>query len=249
MLKYKVTTAVDQPNQLEITDPLTEKAWPQFMLHDSVANKNWALLYEYFPEHQFTFTDAETQEIVAIANSIPLAYNDEFEKFPDTGWDFVLQKGVNDYNEKIEPNIMSALSIVITQNYLGKGISKLVLNEMRKIGQSKNLSHLIAPVRPNLKTLYPLIPIEKYIHWKNSDGNQFDAWLRVHESIGGKVIKACHQAMRIPGTIAEWEEWAGMKFPATGSYTVKGALVPINIDYDKKEGLYIEPNVLVVHKL
>ncbi len=249
MFSYNTIFASDQPNQLELTDPLTEKAWPQFMLHDSVANKNWSKLYEYFPEHQFILKDKENDEIVAIANSIPLSYNEDFEKFTQAGWDWILQKGVDDFNNNITPNIMSALAIVITPNYLGKGISSLVLQEMRKIGMNKNFSHLIAPVRPNLKTLYPIIPIEEYINWKNADGKQFDAWLRVHESIGGKVIKVCHEAMRISGTIDEWEEWAGLKFPESGIYTVKGALIPIKIDKGINQGLYIEPNVLVVHDL
>ncbi len=248
-LQFKITYATDQPNQLELTDPLTEKAWPTYMLNDPVANVNWSKLFDFFPEYQFIFVDPDNDEIVAIANSIPLAYKDSFENFPETGWDYILQKGVDDFNNKTVPNIMSALSIVITQNYLGKGISKLVLQEMRKIGIAKNFSSLIAPVRPNLKTLYPIIPIEEYITWKNKDGNHFDAWLRVHESIGGKIIKVCHEAMRIPGSHSEWESWAKMKFPATGSYTVKGALVPVEIDRENETGLYIEPNVLVVHTI
>ncbi len=248
-MKLSIINATEQPNQLELTDPLTEKAWPTFMLNDPVANVNWSKLYNYFPEYQFIFLNEENNEIVAIANSIPLAYSDSFDNFPQTGWDYILQKGVDDYNDKIEPNIMSALSIVITPHYLGKGISTLVLQEMRNIAKKKSLSHLIAPVRPNLKTFYPITPIEEYIHWKNEDGNHFDAWLRVHESIGGKIVKVCHEAMRIPGSLTDWELWADMKFPATGQYTVKGALVPITIDRESNTGLYVEPNVLVVHGL
>lgn len=248
-MNYKITYAADQPNQLDLTDPFTEKAWPQFMLHDSVANTNWAKLFELFPEYQFTFRDTENDEIVAIANSIPLSYKKEFDSFPQEGWDWVLQKGMDDFNNNIPPTIMSVLSIVITPNYQGKGISTLVLQEMRKIGMRKKYSHFIAPVRPNMKTLYPLIPIEEYIHWKNSDEKQFDAWLRVHESIGGTIVKVCHKAMKITGTVSEWEEWAKMQFPATGTYIVKGALVPITINREKNEGLYIEPNVLVVHNI
>ena len=50
-----------------------------------------------------------------------------------------------------------------------------------------------------------------------------------------------------PGSVAEWEEWAQMAFPETGAYVVPGALVPVEIDRERDEGLYVEPNVWMVH--
>ncbi len=51
----------------------------------------------------------------------------------------------------------------------------------------------------------------------------------------------------IPGTVAEWEKWTNMRFPETGDYVVNGALNPVNIDVERDKGVYIEPNVWVVH--
>ena len=93
-MSYIVTTAVNQPDQLAITDPLTEKEWPQFMLHDTVANSHWAKLYTNFPEYQFTFTDPINSEIIAIANSIPFFYDASLNDFPQAGWDYILQKSI-----------------------------------------------------------------------------------------------------------------------------------------------------------
>ena len=53
--------------------------------------------------------------------------------------------------------------------------------------------------------------------------------------------------MSVPGTVAEWEEWAGMAFPETGTYVVPGALAPVEADRERDEGLYVEPNVWMVH--
>ena len=53
--------------------------------------------------------------------------------------------------------------------------------------------------------------------------------------------------MRIEGTVAEWEEWAGMAFPESGAYPVQGALVPVEIDRERDRGEYVEPNVWVLH--
>jgi len=55
--------------------------------------------------------------------------------------------------------------------------------------------------------------------------------------------------MTIPGTIAEWEDWAKMVFPETGSYVVSGALEPVEIDREADQGLYVEPNVWMRHRL
>jgi hypothetical protein len=55
--------------------------------------------------------------------------------------------------------------------------------------------------------------------------------------------------MRVPGTVAQWEHWAGMKFPESGSYTVPGALTPVTVDRDRDLAEYIEPNVWTVHPI
>jgi hypothetical protein len=55
--------------------------------------------------------------------------------------------------------------------------------------------------------------------------------------------------MRIPGTVAQWEDWTGLAFPESGWYVVPGALVPVEIDRERDEGLYVEPNVWMVHSL
>lgn len=47
------------------------------------------------------------------------------------------------------------------------------------------------------------------------------------------------------GTVAEWEEWTGLALPESGPYVVPAALVPIQIDRERDEGVYREPNVWV----
>ena len=109
------------------------------------------------------------------------------------------------------------------------------------------LDTLIAPVRPILKQAYPLTPIERYVEWRRPDGELVDPWLRTHERLGAPIVKIAPESSRIPGTIAQWEEWTGMVFPDSGTYVVPGALVPVQIDRERDEGLYVEPNVWMVH--
>jgi len=38
-----------------------------------------------------------------------------------------------------------------------------------------------------------------------------------------------------------------MKFPQSGLYNIPGALNPISMDIEKDEGIYVEPNVWLLH--
>jgi len=112
----------------------------------------------------------------------------------------------------------------------------------------QGFSYLTIPVRPSLKSLYPLISIDDYISWKLEYGQPFDPWLRVHVKCDGKIVTTCHRAMYIPGTVKEWEAWTGLSFMQSGRYVVSGALNPITIDLAEDKGQYVEPNVSLVHK-
>lgn len=84
---------------------------------------------------------------------------------------------------------------------------------------------------------------------KDPSGFPFDPWLRFRARSGGEIVKVCHQAMRITGAFSEWHEWTGMQFPESGAYIIPSALVPVEIDLAKDEGVYLEPNVWVLHEI
>jgi len=71
--------------------------------------------------------------------------------------------------------------------------------------------------------------------------------LRTHERLGAEIVKVAPESIRVSGTVAEWEEWTEMALPESGAYVVPGALVPIEIDRERDEGVYAEPNVWMVH--
>lgn len=219
------------------------------MKHDPVPNENWHELFDRFSEYQFAFWDNESDRMAAMGNSVPFYWDLPFEKLPEGGWDWVFLKAIEDHKNGVDPNIQSAIQIAIHPDYQGKGFGTKMVKAMAGIGKAKGFKNLIAPVRPNQKSSYPLIKIDDYITWKTEDGFPFDAWLRVHARIGGRIIKACHEAMIIRGSRADWESWTGMKFPQSGEYFILGALNPIEMNVEKDEGIYVEPNVWVVHTL
>ena len=147
-----------------------------------------------------------------------------------------------------EPTLVSAIQVLVDRNRHGSGLSALMLGEMRRIAHEAGYGDLVAPVRPSLKSRYPLTPIGEYITWTTEESLPFDPWLRVHARAGATIEKVCAESMIIPGTVAEWEEWAGMRFPASGTYVVPGALEPVEMDVPADHGIYVEPNVWMHHR-
>jgi hypothetical protein len=93
------------------------------------------------------------------------------------------------------------------------------------------------------KQRYPLTPIDCYLAWRRPDGTHLDPWLRTHERLGADIVKVASKSVVVAGTVAEWTE---MALPEGGVYVVSGALVPIEIDREWDEGVYMEPNVWMV---
>ena len=246
---FKIISPNNLTDYQERTGEIANASWPEFMLHDPIANENWHELFDRFGEYQFAMLDVESNRMAAMGNSVPLHWDRSLEELPEGGWDWVFMKAIEDHKNGIQPNIQSAIQIAIHPEYQSKGLSGQMVQAMRSIGRSKGFNYLIAPVRPNQKSVYPLIGIDDYITWTTTDGLPFDAWLRVHVRARGRILKPCHEAMTIRGTRAEWEEWTGMKFPQSGEYVVAGGLNPFVMNVEKDEGVYIEPNVWTVHTI
>jgi GNAT superfamily N-acetyltransferase len=182
--------------------------------------------------------------MVAYGNSIPFHWSGDSADLPDAGWDWELDTGMS----AAQPaNVLGALSITIAKSYQGKGISQMMVETMKEIGKQHGLTALYAPVRPNMKSRYPLTPMERYITWATPTGEPFDPWIRVHARLGAKIVKVCPQSMIITNTTRQWEDWTQMRLPDTGSYIIPGGLVPLEIN--DETGTYIEPNVWMEHKI
>ena len=120
---------------------------------------------------------------------------------------------------------------------------------MRSLAAERGVRSLVAPVRPTLKSSYPLTPFEEYVGWKRDDGSPFDPWLRVHWRLGAEFLKIAPATVTVIGTVADWQEWTGISFPESGEYVVPGALQPIMIDREENVGRYEDPNVWMLHRL
>ena len=242
--------AISFPTRAERTGsqphtPGLEGAWPEFMYHDAVLDRLFGRVIEEFAEFQFYAWDEERKEVVGVGNAIPAAWDGEIATLPAGGVDAVVEDGFA--GGAPAPTVLCALQILIAPDYRSQGLSSRMIRRMGEIGRDHGLGKLIAPVRPNLKHRYPLATIDRYITWRRDDGTHVDPWLRTHERLGAKIVKVAPESMRVPGSVADWELWTEMAFPESGTYVVPGALVPVEIDREQDEGLYVEPNVWMVH--
>jgi hypothetical protein len=226
---------------------LTRIVWPQFMLHDPVANENWHELLERFPDYQLALLDTENDRVAGMGNSFPICWEDALENLPDRGWDWAFTEAVRQHQQGAIPNFHCAIQIIIHPDYRSQRLSAPMIRAVREVTGVKGLQALIIPLRPSGKSNYPLISMDDYITWKNEAGLPFDAWLRAHVKQGARIVKVCHESKTVRGSRAEWEAWTGLKFPQSGRYIVPSALNPIEMNAEKDEGVYVEPNVWIAH--
>lgn len=226
---------------------IAPQVWPLFMLEDVVGFRYWNRLYTVFPEYQSCLVDDEGN-VMATAYTVPFYWDGLYRNLPH-GWDEVMAWAFADKAAGKTPNTLSALAAEIAPAHQSKGMSALPLKQMKRVAEAHGLTSMVAPVRPTLKSRYPLIPIEQYAYWQRDDGLPFDPWMRTHARLGATILGIAHRSMYIPGTIAEWEKWTGMTFPASGRYVIQGALEPISIDHEADLGEYYEPNVWMLHSI
>ena len=242
----QIETAARRPDLIPNMQQLGASPWPEFLDHDAVVNAHWPALYELVPE--FQFAALEDGELVAIGNAVPIGWNGDPQTLPPGGIDAVLASGIERARRRVAPTAASALMIVIRPDRLGRGLCALCIPAMASVVAAQGLADLVAPVRPTQKHCYPLIPMEKYTEWRRPDGARFDAWLRVHERVGGEPMGVAPAAMRVRGSVGEWEQWTGMALPGSGRYVIPGGLVPVEIDVERDEGRYIEPAFWMRHR-
>jgi hypothetical protein len=236
-----VVSHAERPDLIARLDEI-ENVWPEFMEHPTFS-PYWSRVRREFPDVQLTLYDDESDTVLGRGQTIPFRWDGTWEDLPD-GVDGVLHRV---FDEGGEATALSALVAVVDPRHQGRGLSRLIIEGMRNVAVRYGLQALVAPVRPTQKARYPLTAIERYLTWRRDDGSLFDPWLRVHERLGAEILGVCPGSLVVEGSVAEWEGWTGMAFPDTGLYVVEGALVPVEIDRERDEGRYVEPNVWMRH--
>jgi GNAT superfamily N-acetyltransferase len=239
----RIVTFAERADLGERASVTTSDAFPEYNNHGNTLNVYWSRLSDERPEFQFCLLN-DTDEILARGESLPVHWDGSSTDLP-AGLDGAIARGLDEEGA----NTLCAMAIAVPRHLRGRGISAAAVQAMRELGHRHGFAALIAPVRPNWKERYPLVPIEQYSGWRRPDGLLFDPWMRIHERLGGHVLRPEPRSVQITGTVAEWEAWTQMAFPQSGEYWFPGGLSTLAIDRDGDSGSYWEPNVWMHHTL
>jgi GNAT superfamily N-acetyltransferase len=249
--RVQMRTVAEDPDLPDRFQSLIDEVWPRFVTegHNAAGQyrPDWMAVYTDWPALQFGFFDPMDDTLVACGNAMTCRLETPIDTLSDDGWDWALDLAQKQLREGTKPNLGCALSATINPHYQGAGLSSLLVHTMRELLGRHGISRMAAPVRPNRKSDYPLIPITEYSRWQTGEGLPFDPWMRVHARLGAKVVKVCPRSMTIAGTVAEWEAWCGRPIPGSGHFVLPGLLAPLQVNKATDRGVYVEPNVWMIH--
>ena len=243
-MDQRIITASERPDLAEQGSAALLADWPEFVLHDRGAAELMGRAWEYFPE--FDVRLLENGEVTAGGWAVPLQWNGVAGELPD-GYDGALTSAVAGYGGGAAPDTLCLMAAAVRPDRQRAGLAGQVITELRGRAARAGLHRVIAPVRPTLKSQYPLVSMADFARWARADGLHMDPWIRTHQRLGAEILCPAPRSMIVTGTVAEWQAWAGMAFPQTGSYVVPGALDLVDIDAEGDRGSYSETNLWMRH--
>ncbi len=238
-------TLKQRPELEDQVELLHESAWDKFL--EGAPWEYWDSLFDVFADFQILLCNPHNT-VVAAGHSVPIVWDGSLKDLPST-LDDIIRRGLNAFHHGCQPTTLSALAAMVMPERRKQGLSSLLIQAMRSLAARHGYESLVAPVGPILKHLYPLTPMERYMRWKRADGSPFDPWIRVHWQLGARVLCVAPTTAISTGTVTQWEEWTGMRFPESGSYIVPGAQQPVEIDRERDIGRYEDPGVWMRHPI
>ncbi len=219
--------------------------WPEFIFHDPISAEFIGRVETYFPFYDVMLLD--DGKVVAGGWGVPLRWDGTLAGLPDGGYDGALVAAVTGHESSAQPDTLCIMAAAVRRDRQGAGLAGQALTALRERATRSGLQRVIAPVRPSLKTRYPLTAMDVFAAWSREDGLHIDPWIRTHQRLGATILGPAPRSMVITGSVAEWEEWAAMAFPSSGSYVVPDALDLVEIDREHDRGRYAEPNLWMRH--
>lgn len=244
MDELAVVTNADRRDLGEQLTAVFRPLWPEFIFHDPVDAEYSSRVESYFGQYDVLVLDGA--EIVTGGWGVPIRWDGTVGDLPD-GYDEAMVRAVTGHETAVPPDTLCIMAAAVRPGRQGSGLAGKALAALRQRAAAAGLQRVIAPVRPTLKSRYPLTPMENFARWMRQDGFHLDPWVRAHQRLGASILGPAQRSMTITGTVAAWEEWAKMAFPETGQYVVPDALDLVQIDCEQDRGTYVETNLWLRH--
>ncbi|TCO49419.1 hypothetical protein EV646_103397 [Kribbella antiqua] len=242
---YELIPIAQAPELDEEAGKRFAEEWPEFIFHDAGVKVFRDRRREFFLDWEF-YLVTEERRLIAGCWGVPIAWDGTVEDLPG-GFTGSLGRAVTSYEEGVVPNTFVLMAAAVRSDEQGQGHAGRVITAVRERAAAAGLDRMIAPVRPTLKSRYPLTDIGSFMSWTRSDGLPLDPWLRTHVRLGATLLAPAPVSQTMTGSVAEWEKWTGMLFPASGSYVIPDGLALLQIDRTADTGIYREPNVWMRH--
>jgi hypothetical protein len=242
---YRLFTLAQRPELLHPMEAAHLGSWPEFFAGDTAVQQLWPRIWTEFPEYQFALVN-EADEVVAAGNAVPLRWSGEVATLP-SGSSAALGRALSADRAEAPPDTLLILTGVVIPSYQSRGLASAVLEGFKALARGLGLARAIVPVRPTGKSDHPEMSFAAWCDARRADGLREDAWLRIHERVGGRPLRIDPQSQRVAGSVRQWEAWTGMKFPASGEYHVPGGLHPVRIELERDVGEYEEPSIWYQH--
>lgn len=243
-MNLECVTTADRPDLETEAAAAFRQRWPEFVFHDPVVPRYLERVSEYFAAFDVLLLDDGRP--VAGGWGVPLMWNQTVENLPE-GYDGALARSVEDHETRRPVDTFSFMAAAVHPEHDKRGLAAEVLAALTARAAEAGLRHVIAPLRPTWKHRYPNVGMAEYATWVRDDGLSIDPWIRTHQRMDARILGPAPNSMVIPGTVAEWEQWAGMPFPVSGEYVVPDALNLVSVDHERDEVIYREENLWVRH--
>ena len=245
VIEVQVVVSSGRPDLEDQARQAFRVRWPEFIFHDPVSNAHVERVGQYFDSWDLWLVDED--RVVAGGWGVPLRWDGSDADLP-AGYDGALVRSVAGHEAGEPPDTLCIMAAAVAMDAGRRGLAGEALTALRDRAASAGLGKVICPVRPTLKSSYPLASMERFAAWRRPDGLSLDPWIRTHERLGAFILGATSRSMVITGSVAEWEEWAAMAFPESGAYVVPDALNLVDIDRDADRGTYVEENLWMRHR-
>ncbi len=241
----QVVESRERPALAEQASESFRVRWPEFIFHDEVSRACIPKVERYFPN--FDLWLLEDESVVAGGWGVPLSWDGQPASLPG-GYDGALLASVSAFEAAERCDTFCIMAAAVAVEAAGRGLAGEVLAALRDRALAAGLGRVICPVRPTLKSAYPLVPMARFASWRRPDTSSVDPWIRTHERLGATMLGPAARSMVITGAVADWEGWTGMVFPETDRYVVPDALGLVEIDREQDRGTYVEENLWMRHR-
>lgn len=217
--------------------------WPRYFAGSQVMMRHWEDLYSQYPQYQFCLLDA-AGNVACVANGIPLYWDGQIDSVP-AGWDAGVELALQQRAEGIVPNTVLGLAGIVAEHYQGQGLASTLVHGFRALARRQGLEHFLGPVRP--VGMPEGMGVERWAQARDERGEPLDSWLRTHLRLGARELGVAPHSQKIVGSLAQWEDWTGVRFEHSGDCWVAEALQRVHVDLENDQAQYHDPSIWVGH--